>query len=92
MSSFTENQVIAVVLGEACMLGLYLVDVFKENALISNIKPLYTLLNAISAQERFFNFTLGWFGLSDLVFYLTFMCAALGFTIISIDQRRRCRG
>ncbi len=92
MSSFTENQVIAVVLGEACMLGLYLVDVFKENTLVTNIAPLHTLLNAISAQERFFNFALGWFSLSDLVFYITFMCAALGFTIISIDQRRRCRG
>ncbi len=92
MSSFTENQVIAVVLGEACMLGLYLVDVFKENVLISNLPVIPNILDAISAQERFFNFALGWFSLADLVFYITFTCAALAFTMISIDQRRRCRG
>ena len=92
MSSFTENQVIAVVLGEAAMLALLFTDSFGSNEVLAGIPVISSIMTAISAQERFLSFSKGMISLGDLVFYLTFIAAALAFIVISLDKRRRSRG
>lgn len=92
MSTFTESQIIAAILGEASMLLLYFVDTFASNSFISTIPVVSDFLTAISPQARFANFATGVFSLSDLVFYITFVIVVLCWTMISVEKRRWTRG
>ncbi len=89
VSSFTESQIIAALLGEVCMICLLFVDTLKENAFIqSNIPVLSSFLNWLSPQERFYAFSQGMLRLSDVVFYITVIAVLLAWTMLSVETRR----
>jgi ABC-2 type transport system permease protein len=89
VSSFTESQIIAALLGEVCMICLLFVDIIKENLFIqSNIPWLYSFFNWLSPQERFYSFSQGMLRLSDIVFYVTLIVVLLAWTMISVEFRR----
>lgn len=92
VSSFTENQIIALIISEASMVFLLLVDNLKENAFFSSISWVSAFLNWLSPQERFYGFSKGMFSLGDLIFYITCICAFLAWTMIIIEKRRWKRG
>lgn len=92
MSSFTESQIIAALLGEAAMVALIFVDILKDNVAIAGIPVFSNILQALSPEERFVGFSVGIFNLSDLIFYLSITVAILAWTMISVEKRRWSRG
>lgn len=89
VSSFTESQIIAALLGEVCMICLLFVDIVKNNTFIQNKLPaLSTFLNWLSPQERFYSFSQGVLRLSDIVFYITVIVVLLAWTMLSVESRR----
>ncbi len=92
MSSFTENQIIAAILGEAAMMLLYFMDLFSQIKWMQN-KPVWSsIISAVSPKERFEGFATGIFRLSDMVFYIAFIAVVLCWTMISVEKRRWNRG
>ena len=92
VSSFTENQIIAAIFGEAAMLILWFMDKFNEIEWMRN-KPVWSsLISAVSPKARFEGFATGVFRLSDVVFYITFIAVFLSWTMISVEKRRWSRG
>ena len=92
VSSFTENQIIAAIFGEAAMLILWFMDKFNDIEWMKN-KPVWSsLIAALSPRERFEGFATGVFRLSDLVFYILFISVFLCWTMISVEKRRWSRG
>ena len=92
VSSFTENQIIAAVLGEGAMLLLFFMDRFNQIDWMKNKPGLSSFLDAMSPKERFEGFSTGVFRLSDMVFYILFIVVVLGWTMISVEKRRWNRG
>ena len=89
VSSFTESQIIAALLGEVCMICLLFVDIVKNNTFIQGKLPaLSTFLNWLSPQERFYSFSQGVLRLSDIVFYITVIVVLLAWTMLSVEARR----
>ncbi|MDD6827633.1 MAG: ABC transporter permease [Oscillospiraceae bacterium] len=92
VSSFTENQIIAAIFGEAAMLILWFMDKFNDIEWMKS-KPVWSsLIAALSPRERFEGFATGVFRLSDLVFYILFISVFLCWTMISVEKRRWSRG
>lgn len=88
-SSFTESQIIAALLGEVCMVCLLFVDIVKDNTYLQSAFPLvYSFLNWLSPQERFYCFSQGILRLSDVVFYITLIAVLLAWNMLSIESRR----
>jgi len=89
VSSFTESQIIAALLGEVSMILLLFVDNIKDNTFIQNKAPIIaTFLNWLSPQERFYSFSQGILSLSDIVFYITIIAVLLAWTMLSVETRR----
>ena len=91
-SSFTENQIIAAIIGEAAMIFLLFVDSFSQNEFLLKLPVVSGFLESISPRIRFTSFAMGVFSLSDLVFYLSFIAVVLCWTMISVEKRRWSRG
>lgn len=92
VSSFTENQIIAAIFGEAAMLILYFIDLFSDIKWMQNKPVLSSVIKALSPKTRFEGFATGIFRLSDMVFYITFIAVILCWTMISVEKRRWNRG
>lgn len=92
VSSFTENQIIAAIFGEAAMLLLFFMDRFSQIQWMQNKPVLSSLLSAVSPKVRFEGFATGVFRLSDMVFYILFIAVFLAWTMISVEKRRWNRG
>ncbi|MBQ9981043.1 MAG: ABC transporter permease subunit [Oscillospiraceae bacterium] len=92
VSSFTENQIIAAIFGEAAMLLLFFMDGFSQIQWMQNKPVLSSLLSAVSPKVRFEGFATGVFRLSDMVFYILFIAVFLAWTMISVEKRRWNRG
>lgn len=92
VSSFTENQIIAAILGEAAMLILYFMDLFNDIEWMRRLPVWSSLIAAVSPKVRFEGFATGVFRLSDAVFYLLFIAVMLCWTMISVEKRRWNRG
>ncbi len=92
VSSFTENQIIAAIFGEAAMLLLFFMDGFSQIQWMQNKPVLSSLLSAVSPKVRFEGFATGVFRLSDMVFYIIFIGVFLAWTMISVEKRRWNRG
>ncbi|MBQ4102580.1 MAG: ABC transporter permease subunit [Oscillospiraceae bacterium] len=84
LSSLTESQVIAAVVTYAAVLVCILLDA------VAAFCPewLATILNAISLQKYFNQFTLGTFQLTGVLFYLSFMGVFLFLTVKVLEKRR----
>lgn len=92
VSSFTENQIIAAVVGEAVMIAIMFVDKFANNNFIAKHETLYRFFTWLSPQQRFYGFSKGLFSLDDIIFYITVMAVVLVWNMISIEKRRWSRG
>ncbi len=69
ISSLTENQVVAAVLGMIVLLALALIDVVARYA--ENVPVVPTVLNALSFYTRYYDFTAGLFDPAGVLFYVS---------------------
>lgn len=92
MSSFTENSIIAAILGEVAMLAMLFVDDFSRTAFVGQFPWLEKTLYAFAAQPKFEYFAQSLIRLSDIVFFISAVVLFLGWTVISIEKRRWNRG
>ena len=92
MSSFTESPIIAAIFGEGAMVILLIIDNIKSTGLFDSLPKAAQIIGAFSTKERFANFSQGFFGLSDFVFFITAIVMFIGWTIISVEKRRWSRG
>lgn len=85
VSSLTESQVVAAVLGFLISLFLMLSDAFVY--IVKN-DFLKTLFYSISIKNRYTPFTLGIFEFSGAVFFISFAVMFLCLTIAVLDRKR----
>lgn len=85
ISNLTESQIIAAIASIFAMLLLYLLSNFAtltDNTVIQNI------ITSISITDRYTNFAVGIFNLSDAVFYLSIAVLFVFFTVRMLEKRR----
>lgn len=92
ISSFTENSILAAIIGEVAMFILLFVDDFANSGFISRFPKVQSVFYAFAAQPRFAYFSEGFIRLSDLVFFGSAIIVLLAWTYISIEKRRWNRG
>jgi ABC-2 type transport system permease protein len=85
VSSLTESQVVAAVIGFIISLFLMLSDAFVYIVKNDLIK---TLFYSISIKNRYTPFTLGIFEFSGTVFFISFAALFLCLTIAVLDRKR----
>ncbi|MGN1481388.1 ABC transporter permease [Porcipelethomonas sp.] len=85
VSAFTENQVVAAVVGILCLLLLYLIDLIAGNVKYDFIS---NLLNSLSFYTRYYEFTCGLFNLSSVLFYVS-TAVIFNFLTIRVFEKRR---
>lgn len=92
ISSFTENSIIAAIIGELIMFCFLFLDDFANTGFISEHPKLQSVLNSFAAQPRFAYFSQGFIRLSDIVFFLSAIIVLLAWNYISIEKKRWNRG
>lgn len=92
VSCFTENSIIAAVMGEVAMLAIMFVDDFSATGFISQYPTVQKIIDAFAAQTRFVYFAQGVIRISDVVFFISAMVLFLAWNIIAIEKRRWNRG
>lgn len=92
ISSFTENSVIAAIVGEVVMFLFIFLDDFAYTAFISQFPKLQSFILAFAAQSRFTYFSQGFIRLSDIIFFISGTVVLLAWTYISIEKKRWNRG
>ena len=92
VSAFTENSIIAAIIGEIIMFVLLFIDDFSQTDFISQYPALQSTLYAFAAQPRFAFFSQGFMRLSDLVFFASAIIVCLAWNYIVIEKRRWKRG
>lgn len=92
ISSFSENSIIAAIVGEMIMFGFLFLDDFSKSGFISQYPKLQSVLYSFAAQPRFAYFSAGFIRLSDIVFFVSSILVLLSWTYISIEKRRWKRG
>ncbi|HBB19457.1 MAG: ABC transporter permease subunit [Ruminococcus sp.] len=92
ISSFTENSIIAAIVGEIVMFAFLFVDDFAQTGFIAQYPKLHSALYAFAAQPRFEYFSQGFIRLSDIVFFASAIIVALVWNYISLEKRRWNKG
>jgi len=92
VSSFTENSIIAAIIGEIIMFGFLFVDNFSQTNFIAQFPKLQSALYAFAAQPRFSYFSQGFIRLSDIAFFISAIIVCLAWNYISLEKRRWNRG
>lgn len=92
ISAFTENSIIAAVIGEIVMFVFIFIDDFSQTDFIAQYPTLQAAIYAFAAQPRFAYFSQGFIRLSDLVFFVSAIIVALAWNYIAIEKRRWNRG
>lgn len=92
VSSFTENSIIAAIIGEIIMFVFLFIDDFSRTDFIMQYPKLQSFLYAFAAQPRFAYFSQGFIRLSDLVFFASAIIICLSWNYIAIERRRWKRG
>lgn len=85
ISNLTESQVIAAIASIFVLLLLFLVGNFSS---FTSNTTLQTIINSVSISNRYSNFALGIFDLSDTIFYLS-ICALFSFFTVRVLEKRR---
>ncbi|WP_457571055.1 ABC transporter permease [Desulfovulcanus sp.] len=84
ISSLTENQIVSATLSFGALLLLWLLSWVKE--LVPGFyKP---VVEALSLLSHFDSFTKGVLSVPDLTYYLTFILAFVGLTMLSLENQR----
>ena len=92
ISSFTENSIIAAIIGEIVMFVFLFIDSFANTPFIGQFPLLQKVLMAFAAKPKFAYFSEGFIRLSDVVFFVTATIVFLVWTYIVIEKRRWNRG
>ncbi|MBR2283250.1 MAG: ABC transporter permease subunit [Ruminococcus sp.] len=92
ISSFTENSIIAAIVGEIVMFAFMFIDDFSQTGFISQFPLLQDILYAFAAQPKFSYFSQGFIRLSDIVFFISAIIVFLAWNYIVIEKRRWNRG
>jgi ABC-2 type transport system permease protein len=85
ISNLTESQVIAAVVGIVVMVMLYLLGSMSSFIPVTFIQD---IISNISISNRYGNFSIGIFNLSDAVFYLSIATLFVFFTTRMLERRR----
>lgn len=85
ISNLTESQVISAVAGIVVLLLLFLLD---SVANVVKVQFIQNLISSISINNRYQEFALGIFNLSDAVFYLSISVAFVFLTVRVLEKRR----
>ena len=85
LSSITESQVIAAVMGFAVSLLLVLVDAF---AYVVSSKFLQRVFSYISFSDRYTPFTIGVVDLANVLFFLSIAALFIAFAGATLERRR----
>lgn len=91
-SSLTDNPILAAVFGEAAMIVVLFLDNFTKTSLVQSIPAAAKIFNWFSTETRFAAFSMGFFSVADVVFFLTLTLVVLIWTVIIIEKRRWSRG
>jgi ABC-2 type transport system permease protein len=84
ISSLTENQIVSATLSFGALLLLWLLSWVKE--LVPDFyRP---VVEALSLLSHFDSFTKGVLSVPDLTYYLTFILAFVGLTMLSLENQR----
>ena len=86
ISSLTENQVVAAVLGIIALFVLYMLDVLAQFA--EKLPVIPTVLNALSFYTRYYDFTVGLFDPASVLFYISTAVIFNFFTVRVFEKRR----
>ncbi|MDE6788119.1 MAG: ABC transporter permease [Ruminococcus sp.] len=92
VSAFTENSIIAAIVGEIIMFVFIFIDDFSQTQFIAQYPTLQGVLYAFAAQPRFAYFSQGFMRLSDIVFFISAIIVAIAWNYIVIEKRRWNRG
>jgi ABC-2 type transport system permease protein len=92
ISSFTENSIIAAIIGEIVMFVFLFIDSFATTDFVAQIPLLEKVLYAFAAKPKFAYFSEGFIRLSDVVFFVTGTIIFLVWNYIVIEKRRWNRG
>lgn len=92
VSAFTENSIIAAIIGEIIMFVFIFIDDFSQTQFIAQYPTLQSILYAFAAQPRFAYFSQGFMRLSDIVFFISAIIVAIAWNYIVIEKRRWNRG
>ncbi|MDE5569952.1 MAG: ABC transporter permease, partial [Ruminococcus sp.] len=88
VSAFTENSIIAAIVGEIIMFVFIFIDDFSQTQFIAQYPTLQGVLYAFAAQPRFAYFSQGFMRLSDIVFFISAIIVAIAWNYIVIEKRR----
>lgn len=86
ISSLTENQVVAAVLGIIALLVLYMLDVVAQ--FTENLPIVPTVLNALSFYTKYYDFTAGLFDPASVLFFISTAVIFNFFTVRVFEKRR----
>lgn len=86
ISSLTENQVVAAVLGIVSLLVLYLMDYLATYT--ENLPVVPTVLNALSFYTRYYDFTCGLFSVSSILFFVS-VAVVFNYLSVRVFEKRR---
>ena len=91
ISSFTESIILSIIMSEAAIIILLLMDNIGTYSFFSNLPILSDLLHWLSNQQKFITFSNGYMQVSDLFAYCTEIAVFLILTVISVEKRRWSR-
>lgn len=91
-ASFTENSIIAAVLGEAAMFILTFVNYFVTSEYFDAHPKLQSFALMFAAEDKFNYFAQGIIRFSDVIFFITAIVVFVAWTIISLEARRWKKG
>lgn len=91
-ASFSENSIIAAVIGEAAMLLLTFINYFVKSEYFSAHPKLQAFAMMFAAEDKFNYFAQGIIRFSDVIFFITVIIVFVAWTIISLEARRWKKG
>ncbi|MDD7184514.1 MAG: ABC transporter permease [Ruminococcus sp.] len=91
-ASFSENSIIAAVIGEAAMLLLTFINYFVTSEYFSAHPKLQSFAMMFAAEDKFNYFAQGIIRFSDVIFFITVIIVFVAWTVISLEARRWKKG
>lgn len=88
ISSLTESQAVAAIMGLAATIVIMLVDMFTSLISASWLSGILSAIAEHSFLQKLTSFTSGVISPSSIIYFLSFIAAFLFFTVLSLNKRR----
>ncbi len=88
ISSLTESQAVAAIMGLAATIILMLVDTFTSLISVSWLSGILSAISEHSFLHKLAAFTSGVISPSSIIYFLSFIALFLFFTVLSLNKRR----